>query len=440
MDSTSNGSENYFSGGLAEIVSEPSKITFSYLQNWFNGASSFGIAMRLLGLPSLKTEDSILEIVDGQLLINLNIEEATIYKNTIFTYKNQKSNNITPSLKISYTKLLNPVCIYNTIKILLVQSQWIAKPQNFAKIADKFVENIPTKIDTKDLEELNSILKEQIWPYVVATGTLAEFYDNLIKNEASDNCEEVKHFITSEIAKKDWFFQSLTDQINVKNGQLAPKDYIKQYGLRADDDYELTCPRWYERQKTIEERIKNIEHKLPKNYFEKPQGLSKKLESYIEAEINLQIARSEAKKKALFAIDKLRQTLIKNKLIRIKIKTNTKRRKTKSSSIKSKLNSVNLGTPVSYGNVTGISKFISTPQDAIGENTIGIFPNASPQFSTLYTKCKGMIFLKGGQTSHGAIVAREFGIPAIVDIQAQNIKNGTSITLDGQSGEWKINS
>jgi len=47
-------------------------------------------------------------------------------------------------------------------------------------------------------------------------------------------------------------------------------------------------------------------------------------------------------------------------------------------------------------------------------------------------------FLRGGQTSHGSIVAREFGIPAIIDSKAQGIKDGEILEVDGEAGEWKI--
>ncbi len=437
MEPAINGSKNYFSGGLAEIVSEPSSLTYSFLKDWFNGTSSFGIAMHLLSLPYKKTGSPILEIKNGQLLVNLEIEEETIYKNTIFTYRKQKSAENTPSLKISYIKLLNPACIFNTLKILLLQSKWIASPKISTETAASFVEKIPSEIKTTNSDEINEILRDKVWPYIIAIGILAEFYDHLIQNDAKKDLSQIQLYITSQIAKNDWFFQGLTDQMKVKNKQLEFDEYIKHYGLRADDDYELTSPRWREIKSVIKERIDNSKSTLKQKDFEKPADISKKLQSYVEAEINLQIARSNAKKKALIVIDKLRQSLIRKKLIKIHPAAKIKKIKHNSATSISPVS--NHGFPVSQGTASGIAKLVSSPLDTIPENTIGIFPNASPQFSTLYQKCEGMIFLRGGQTSHGAIVAREFGIPAIVDSQAENIKDGTKITIDGKTGNWKIN-
>ena len=42
---------NYYSGGFAEIVSNPSDRTYAYLAEWFKGNSSLGRAMKILGLP-----------------------------------------------------------------------------------------------------------------------------------------------------------------------------------------------------------------------------------------------------------------------------------------------------------------------------------------------------------------------------------------------------
>ena len=88
--------------------------------------------------------------------------------------------------------------------------------------------------------------------------------------------------------------------------------------------------------------------------------------------------------------------------------------------------------------MTGKALHIQTTDAEIPSGIIGIFPNASPTYSILYTKCLGLIFLRGGQTSHGAIVAREFGIPALIDPNASVIPNAIPVSMNGEMGTWEI--
>jgi len=48
----------------------------------------------------------------------------------------------------------------------------------------------------------------------------------------------------------------------------------------------------------------------------------------------------------------------------------------------------------------------------------------------------GIVLEIGGQLSHGAIIAREYAIPAVINVQGamQRIREGQTITVDGTSG------
>jgi pyruvate,water dikinase len=93
------------------------------------------------------------------------------------------------------------------------------------------------------------------------------------------------------------------------------------------------------------------------------------------------------------------------------------------------------GKAVSVGKAKGMVLNIVNSNQQINKNTVGIFPNASPEFTHQFPKCVGIIFQKGGVTSHGAIVAREFGIPAIIDPNAK-IPDNTAIEINGTTGQW----
>ena len=81
--------------------------------------------------------------------------------------------------------------------------------------------------------------------------------------------------------------------------------------------------------------------------------------------------------------------------------------------------------------VTGISKIGS-----IQENDILVTRNTDPAWTPVFKKLSGLITETGGILSHGAVVSREYNIPAITAVkQATTIlKNGQQITLDGNTG------
>jgi pyruvate,water dikinase len=53
----------------------------------------------------------------------------------------------------------------------------------------------------------------------------------------------------------------------------------------------------------------------------------------------------------------------------------------------------------------------------------------------------GLVLEVGGQLSHGAIVAREYGLPAVVNVTAATtrITDGQTIIVDGSAGRVYLN-
>lgn len=89
---------------------------------------------------------------------------------------------------------------------------------------------------------------------------------------------------------------------------------------------------------------------------------------------------------------------------------------------------------VSSGIITGkVLNVISTTQ-TIPKGCIGIFPTSGVKYTTQFLKCEGIIFKNGSMTSHGAIIAREFSIPAIVYPNLK-INNGKTVTINGNTGQ-----
>jgi pyruvate,water dikinase len=49
---------------------------------------------------------------------------------------------------------------------------------------------------------------------------------------------------------------------------------------------------------------------------------------------------------------------------------------------------------------------------------------------------KGLVIERGGMLSHGAIIAREYGIPAVVGVEGatRRIRTGEQVRVDGDEG------
>jgi len=96
------------------------------------------------------------------------------------------------------------------------------------------------------------------------------------------------------------------------------------------------------------------------------------------------------------------------------------------------------GTPASGGTVTQKARVILDPGNAgLESGEILVAPSTDPGWTPLFLTAGGLVMEMGGPMSHGAIVAREYGIPAVVGVPdaTERIETGQRITVDGSAGE-----
>jgi pyruvate,water dikinase len=95
------------------------------------------------------------------------------------------------------------------------------------------------------------------------------------------------------------------------------------------------------------------------------------------------------------------------------------------------------GTPASAGTATAPARVILDPQGAhLEPGEILVAPSTDPGWTPLFLTAGGLVMEMGGPNSHGAVVAREYGIPAVVGVPdaTTRIVTGHSITVDGAAG------
>jgi pyruvate,water dikinase len=100
-----------------------------------------------------------------------------------------------------------------------------------------------------------------------------------------------------------------------------------------------------------------------------------------------------------------------------------------------------IGTPVSAGLVEGRARIVRKPEEAqLHEGEILVAPFTDPGWTPLFQSAIALVTEVGGLMTHGSVVAREYGIPAVVGVDdaTRKIKDGQMIQVDGTQGYVKI--
>ena len=97
--------------------------------------------------------------------------------------------------------------------------------------------------------------------------------------------------------------------------------------------------------------------------------------------------------------------------------------------------------PASAGVVTGVARVVLDPVGArLDPGELLVAPSTDPGWTPLFLTAGGLVMEMGGANSHGAVVAREYGIPAVVGVPGatEAIATGDRITIDGAAGSVTV--
>jgi pyruvate,water dikinase len=100
------------------------------------------------------------------------------------------------------------------------------------------------------------------------------------------------------------------------------------------------------------------------------------------------------------------------------------------------------GTGASAGVVKGRARVTLGPDefDRIGPGDIIVCPATTPSWVPVFTVAAGLVTNTGGILAHAAVVAREFGLPAVVGVAGATarIRDGAPIEIDGTTGVVRV--
>jgi len=101
------------------------------------------------------------------------------------------------------------------------------------------------------------------------------------------------------------------------------------------------------------------------------------------------------------------------------------------------------GVPASRGLVTGNARLVRGPEDfsKFRSGEILVAPSTTPAWTPLFGIAAGLVTDYGGLLSHAGVVAREYGLPAVLGVAdaTRLIQDGDELIVDGERGEVRVN-
>jgi pyruvate,water dikinase len=99
------------------------------------------------------------------------------------------------------------------------------------------------------------------------------------------------------------------------------------------------------------------------------------------------------------------------------------------------------GSPVSPGVVEGRVRVVLDPHAAqLAPGEILVCPGTDPAWTPLFLVAGGLVMEMGGLMTHGSVVAREYGIPAVVGVTrvSERLRTGQRVRVDGTAGRVTV--
>ena len=522
---------------LAEVLPAPLPMTWAIMQHFMSGTGGLGSAYRALGFfPSERVDRlGILDLICGRIYVNLNRESELFFDGFPYAHEfeelkqnPQKAMSTQATFNIKYStpafwfKL--PLYIVRLTKAEMRLRKFRASfDQELTKqIFPQFQEDVQTeqKLDYTKLSDEELVTKFEEWcaktldtfaPKALIATVLAGFSLQRLEVALQKCVDEItaKNLASTLISG---ISGNLTVETNEKlsqvgNGELTLSDFLKDYGHRAVNEFELSQPRWREDTEYLEQIITSLSQQTDVDSEESSQtykrqieqwdkakkelnevleekaGLRKQIESELDFTRRYMPYRETAKfylmlgyeqmRRALVELDKRYQLnngifyltpkelsqLINGEDLDDVIAERKEQRELLlqiplpdvifsdslnniGTSLSTEVSDTYAGVGVSAGVAQGRARVLLNPSNIRPDERdyILVCPSTDPAWTPLFMHAAGLVMERGGLLSHGAVVAREYGVPAVASIAnaTKNLVEGQMIQVDGNKGTVSI--
>ena len=522
---------------LAEVLPAPLPMTWSIIKKFMSGTGGLGKAYRSLGFYPSKHVDSegILDLICGRIYVNLNREAELHFDGFPFAHDfnalkqnpqqamyAQATPDITHSTASFWFKLPLHIVRMSRAEMRLRQCRSDFDRVLTAQVFPAFQSEVEAErnVSYSDLSDAELIAKFEAWciktlddfaPKTLTATLLAGFSlqrleaalqkcvdETAAKNLASRLISELSGNLTVETNEK---------LQQVATGDLALTDFLKDYGHRGVNEFELAQSRWREDTAYIEQIVESFRQEdtgiaLSKDDRTKQQmeqrvsaeaelaelvkdkgGLRKQIESELDFTRRYMPFRETAKFYLMLGYEQIRRALLEldrryqldggifylvpdelQQLINGKAfgDVTATRKMERERMLQIEMPDVifsdsleQIGAPmltnaaetykgvgVSAGAATGKARVLLTPTDVrpSDRDYILVCPSTDPAWTPLFLHAAGLVMERGGILSHGAVVAREYGVPAVANIPnaTRHIADGQMLQIDGNEGTVSI--
>lgn len=520
--------------GITDLICSRPYYNLNKLINVF---SFYGIPLKPLDFEKLKEDQSQANIIEPRL-------DTGKYGGKLLLFLMKFMALLPYSL---YKSIATFFCIYNIIKnfhfvydekILPKYLRYIEKLENkdLKQLSDKeLVHEIErliqswTRKTTKYhiYSEFCTEISYGLLKALVGEGLATTLLSGIEGNRLTEtNIQLWKLSLQASPRIVDVILNNKPDQIQAKllstkegrNYWSKMQQFLRIYGHRTFDEYELSTPRWQEDPNKIYVLIRNYlkaKEVDPIKHFEKQKTIRKELEHNIMSKFSIGVDKIFPLRRKLFKFalkhsqiySPLRETtkfhhlmeyaqlrrflielgsrlagkiygaleeendifflvpkelslVIEGRLNRVQVRNLISRRKEDRNiklsiqipplifsdfldkidgKVAVKATDVLRGIPVSRGRAEGKAKIILSPSEFSNfkEGEILIAPTIDAGWTPLFLTAKAVVMDTGNVSSHGAIVAREFGLPTIVNVKdaTKILKDGQEIIVDGDEGK-----